>query len=39
VIFAVIAVVGLVSGTIVAVSRNLPSIDAMKGPAASARTP
>ena len=30
VIFAVVAVVGLVSGTIVAVSRNLPSIDAMK---------
>src|SRR5271157_5341205 len=29
-IFAVIAVVGLVSGTIVAVSRNLPSIDAMR---------
>jgi penicillin-binding protein 1A len=30
VVFAVIAVVGLVSGTIVAVSHNLPSIDAMK---------
>ena len=30
VIFAVIAVVGLVSGTIVAVSHNLPNIDAMK---------
>ena len=29
-IFAVIAVVGLVSGTIVAVSHNLPNIDAMK---------
>ena len=29
-IFAVIAVVGLISGTIVAVSRNLPSIDAMR---------
>jgi penicillin-binding protein 1A len=29
-IFAAIAVVGLASGTIVAVSRNLPSIDAMR---------
>ena len=30
VIFAVIAVVGLASGTIVAISHNLPNIDAMK---------
>ena len=36
-IFAVIAVVGLASGTIVAVSHNLPNIDAMP-PASSART-
>ena len=38
-IFAVIAVVGLASGTIVAVSHNLPNIDAMKRQRSSARTP